>query len=187
MNKKVLLLAVALLLVGLAVGWFAGRSALEREWSDPLGAVTPEAAQRAAVDGADPSPKAGVRVARRLPLRRMRAFLKDHTAGDPAAVVVGSIGRGDKGADVNLVVQNRGACKITRVAGVAYGYDAWGRPAAINKGGEPYVAFEAKDADIEPKKRGQVSMSIKTPGTASLAVAHLDEVACEDGKAWKRP
>jgi hypothetical protein len=169
-----------------AAGWFAGRWALERDWSNPMRVVTAADVKKASVEGADPTPAEGTRIVDGLPLRRMREYLKGFTAKDPVVMKVGSWARDDDDKNVNLVLQNRGDCKATRVAGVAYGYDAWGRRASVNKGGEHYMAFDSKEKPIEPGKTEQLSIKVKDPGIASLAVAHVDLVECEGGRTWKR-
>lgn len=185
--RRTLAAAAVALLVGLALGWFFGRAHLERQWSNPVGVVTGGEHQRASVEGADPTPAEGARIVKaRLPLKRMRAFLASYTGGDPVISRVGAVGRGDDGGELHLVVQNQGDCRVKSLSGVAYAYDAWGRAVPINKGGETYLAFATAEG-IDPGGKAQLSFPLHQPGTASLAVAHVDEVVCDGGKAWKRP
>ncbi|MFT3774836.1 MAG: hypothetical protein QM820_56530 [Minicystis sp.] len=184
-KANIALLCVAVALAFLA-GWFAGRSALQRDWSNPVVTLTPEDVKRASVEGADPTPAAGTRILRALPLRRLREVAKSFTEKDPVVSKVGSWGRNDDKFELHLWLENRGDCKATRVAGVAYGYHARGKPAAVNKAGENYLAFDVKDAKIDPKTSGQISVPVKDATTASLAMAHVDLVECEGGKSWKR-
>ena len=186
MPKSTLFSLVAASLVMFAAGWLAGRWALEREWSNPVHVVTPAEATKASIEGADPSPTAGTTVVGPLPLKRMREVMKGFTAKDPVVAKVGAFARDDDDKDLHLMVENRGSCKATRFAGVAYGYDAWGRPSQVSKSGDPYLAFDVKDAKIEPGKTGQLTFKVKDPGVASLAVAQLDLVECEGGPTWKR-
>jgi hypothetical protein len=109
------------------------------------------------------------------------------TQRDPLVAVVGSVGSGDEGSELHLALENRGTCRITAFEGVAYAYDAWGKPAKANKGGEHYVAFSAKGQDIPPGETTNFAQKLAHPETASLAVAHVDKIACADGPTWKRP
>lgn len=188
MSKTNIAIAVVIALLMFTAGWVAGRKALERDWSNPVVVLGAADAQRiaAAKDG-DPPPAAGTRMLRALPLRRMREAVKGFTEKDPVVMVVGSWGRDDNGYELNLALKNRGDCKTKRVAGVAYGYDAWGRPVSVSKAGDPFLAFDiSKEAEIEPNETNQVSAKAKEVTTASLAVAHVDLVECEGGKVWKR-
>jgi hypothetical protein len=186
MQKTTILAVLVTAVLVFAAGWFAGRWALERDWSNPVHTVTPSEAQKAAVEGADPSPAAGTTLVGPLPLRRMREVVKGFTEKDPVIAKVAAFARDDDDKDLHLVVHNRGDCKATRFAGVAYGYDAWGRSTRVNKGGEGYLAFDVKDTTVEPGASGQLTFKVHDPGVASLAVAHLDLVECEGGKTWKR-
>jgi hypothetical protein len=188
MKKPVVIAAavVALVLV-FAAGWYLGRAALERAWSNPVATISADDVRKASVEGADPTPKEGTRVVKNLPLKRMRAFMSELLAKDPVVMDVGSFGRDDEGHSINLQLENRGTCKVTRVAGVVYGFDAWGRPARINKGGESYVAFNIDKLAIDKGATGLASAPLKDAGIASIAVAQVDEVTCEGGAVWKRP
>lgn len=186
MQKPTIIAVLVTAVLMFAAGWFAGRWSQERDWSNPVHALTAAEASKAAVADADPSPAAGTSIVGPLPLRRMREAMKAFTAKDPVVMTVGSFARDDDDKDVHLMVQNRGDCEATHLAGVAYGYDAWGRPARVNKGGEAYLAFDVKDAKIAPGATAQLTIKVKDPGTASLAVAQLDLVECAGGKAWKR-
>lgn len=187
MSKVTIALLVAVALLMFVAGWFAGRRALEREWSNPVSVVTAEDVKRAsAVKDADPPPAAGTRILKALPLRKMRELAKSFTEKDPVVMAVGSWGRGD-GYELHLSLKNRGDCKTKRIAGVAYGYDAWGRPVSVSKSGDHYFAFDvSKEAEIEPNDTNQISAKATEITTASLAVAHVDLVECEGGKVWKR-
>lgn len=188
MSKNTTILAlVVVALVMFAAGWFAGRTTLERSWSDPVSVITAEDVKRASVEGADPTPAAGTRVLRVVPLRKMREHAKAFTEKDPVVMKVGTFGRDEEKRELHLYLHNRGDCKTKRVAGVVYGYDAWGRAVRVNKGGESYLAFDiGKDAEIEPGESSSVAMAVKDPSNASLTVAHVDLVECENGKTWKR-
>ena len=88
---------------------------------------------------------------------------------------------------LNLDLKNRGKCAVTALAGTAYGYDAYGRPAQMNAGGEYYVAFnEEKIEDLGPDQVHSLSVNLAHAQYASLAVAHVDEVTCADGTKWAR-
>lgn len=187
--SKATLLIPALVLAALlvfALGWFTGRWFLERQWGNPLVTLTADDVKLASVEGADPTPAAGTHIVRPLPLRRMREVMKSFTEKDPVVMKVGAVGRSDDKYELHLWLENRGDCKAMRVAGVAYGYHARGRAAAINKGGEAYVAFDVKDVKLDPKASGQVAMPLKDATVASLALAQVDLVECEGGKSWRR-
>lgn len=184
--RWVIFIAIATLLIGLVVGWVAGRAVLERQWGNPFAALTSDEAARVAVADADPTPQAGTRVLRPVPLLRARAALDAVTAEDRLKLAVGSVGRGDEGAELHLVLENRGPCVATAFAGVAYGYDAFGRASKMNKSGEHFVAFSEDKAKIDPGGKSLVSRKLRWPATASLAVAHVDRVTCADGTTWSR-
>jgi hypothetical protein len=185
MVKTALIAAIALVL-GVILGFFAGRSMLERQWSSPFVTVSASDAKSSSSEGADPTPKEGSSVMIPLPLGRARLVAKAATAKDPLVMTVGAVGRGDEGAELHLVLDNRGKCNITGFEGTAYAYDAWGKPAKANKGGEDYVAFSAKDQHIAPGESTLFVEKLKYPDTASLAVAMVDKVSCADGTTWKR-
>lgn len=183
---KIIVPAAVALVIGLAIGFVLGRFTLEKQWSNPFITVSAADAKRSSPEGADPTPKEGARVAKALPLGRMRTVVKGEVAKDPLVMTVGAVGRGDEGASLHLVLENRGKCRITEFEGVAYAYDAWGRPAKANKAGEHYVAFSATKQDVAPGEATLLEQHLKYPDTASLAVAMVDKVSCDDGTSWKR-
>jgi hypothetical protein len=72
---------------------------------------------------------------------------------------------------------------------VAYGYDAYGKPSRLNRGGENYVAFsEAQVTDFAPSSTYTLSMKLHNANNdhASLVVAQVDQVKCSDGTSWAR-
>lgn len=188
--RNYVLIAVAALLVGGALGFFIGRSLLEREWSQPevLKRLSAADAQRSK-GGKDAAliPKEGSLVLGRAPLARARLVVAELTKSDPVVMDVGDVGNGDDGLVLNLDLKNRGKCTVTAVSGTAYGYDAYGKPAAMNQGGEHFVAFhEEKLEDLAPDQVHSFSVNLHYAETASLAVAHVDSVACADGTKWER-
>jgi hypothetical protein len=112
--------------------------------------------------------------------------VKGLVAKDPLVMTVGAVGRGEEGAGLHLVLENRGKCRVKEFEGTAYAFDAWGKPAKANAGGEHYIAFAAKDQDVAPGETTQYEQKMKYPETASLAVALVDKVTCSDGTSWKR-
>lgn len=187
--RPVRLLAVvallALLLGGLA-GWFLGRYQLQRQWSQPEVLVSAADAQRSSAGNADPTPAAGTRVLHPAPLRLSRARLAARRA-DPVQCTVGAVGRGDEGAELHLTLRNQGRCAVTSVEGVGYGFDAWGRPAQLNRGGEHYVAFrETLREPLAPGEHSERSFPLRFALTASVALAQVDRVGCADGTVWTR-
>jgi hypothetical protein len=183
---KTIGIAVAVLLVGLALGFFVGRWTLERQWSQPYVMISPGDHQKSAGGDANPTPAVGAQVIKAMPIQRTRKVVRELTAKDPAIVTVGAIGSDDTVVDLHAVVENRGKCKITALEGTGYAFDAWGKPAKANKNGESYFAFSAKDQSIEPGSHATVSQSMKHIGTASLVVATVDRTTCADGTTWKR-
>jgi hypothetical protein len=88
------------------------------------------------------------------------------------------------------MLRNDTPCKVTSYSGVAYAYNAVGRPVKANKGGEPYVAFTSAAVEggvsIEKGAKYIHSQGMKYPEGASLGVAHVDAYQCEDGTKWAR-
>jgi hypothetical protein len=186
---KWILLAVGTLILGLVLGFFIGRVSLERQWQQPIMQITPDMERRSKVADAEPTPKAGSKVLMPLPLERARLVVKSLAAKDPVVVTVGTFGNNEEGGTLHLRMENRGTCKVTAFEGVAYGFDAYGRPAAVNKGGENYVAFASRPDDkvsIDAKEAYQLEHKTKFDSVAALAVAHVDRVSCEDGSKWTR-
>lgn len=182
MLKTILVASIALVL-GLIVGFAIGRITLEREWSHPYTQVGPGADK--AAEGGTPSPKAGTKILMPMPIARSRAALAGMTEKDPVVSHVAAVGAGDQGCELHVVVENRGTCTVTSLAGVAYGFDAFGKPSPLNKGGETYVAFESK-APLEPGKKTTVAEALKDVEDATLAIAHVDRTTCSDGTSWSR-
>jgi hypothetical protein len=183
--RRTAIVAAVALLVGLLAGYFTGRLLLEREWSQPEVLLRQDQAARSAGGGADPTPAAGTRVLRPMPLSRSRLALAGLTARAPVVATVGSVGRSGGAMELHLTLRNRGRCRVARVEGVAYGFDAIGRPAKMNRAGEHYLAF-AGGEPIEPGQSVQAAWPLHFPDVASLAVAHVDRVQCTDGTRWAR-
>ncbi|HET7541012.1 MAG TPA: hypothetical protein VFK05_14110 [Polyangiaceae bacterium] len=186
--RKLVVVGVSCLVVGLLVGWYSGRYALERYWTQPLvlKRLAATDVERSSGAGADPVPGIGTRVLRPAPLALARAALAEMTRQDPLILSVGNVKTGEP-SQLKLDLTNRGKCAITSFSGVAYGYDAYGRPSPLNKGGEHYVAFSEKDVtNLEPSRTHQLAMKLHHSRTASLALAHVDQVTCADGARWVR-
>jgi hypothetical protein len=185
--KQAVIAAVVALILGLAIGWFAGRSLLEREWSNPVVVLEGKDIRKASVDGGDPIPAIGTRLVRPVPLRRARTAAASLFAADAVKAKVVSFGNGDDGAELHVVLENRAGCTLSEVSGVAYAYDAWGRPARANKGGENYVAFAAtKLAIADGSATESISEPLKSPELASIGFGQIDAWTCKEGKSWKR-
>jgi hypothetical protein len=177
------------LVVGGLVGFFAGRALLERQWSQPAVLQRMSAADSKSQSGKDAAliPKPGTLLLGRAPISRVRSVLAEVTKIDPVVMTVGDVGNGDEGLVLNLDLRNRSKCSVTAVSGTAYGYDAYGKPAQMNAGGEYYVAFsEEKIEDLAPDQVHSLSVNLHHAETASLAVAHVDQVTCADGTKWAR-
>jgi hypothetical protein len=182
MLKTILFAAIALV-IGLILGFVIGRFTLERQWSQPYTQVAPGTEQKAA--GHNPSPKAGTKVLKPMPIGKARAALKSMTEKDVVVSNVAAVGAGDEGAELHVVVENHGKCTVTALSGVAYGFDAWGKPSPLLKGGENFVAFEMK-TPLEPGKKSTVAKPLKDVDDATLAVAQIDKTTCSDGTSWAR-
>jgi hypothetical protein len=180
---------ITCLVVGLLVGWYSGRYALERYWTQPLVLKRLAAAdvERSSGAGADPVPAIGTRVLQPAPLALARVALAEMTRQDPLIMTLGNVKTGEPESQLKLDLTNRGKCAITSFSGVAYGYDAYGRASALNKGGEHYVAFSEKDVtNLEPSRTHTLAMKLHNNQIASLALAHVDQVTCADGARWVR-
>jgi len=187
--RKVVVVGASCLVVGLVVGWYSGRYALERYWTQPLVLKRLAAAdvERSSGPGADPVPAIGTPVLRPAPLALARVALAEMTRRDPLVLTVGNVKAGDDESELKLDLTNRGKCAIKSFSGVAYGYDAYGRASRLNKGGEHYVAFSEKDVtDLEPSRTHTLAVTLHNSQTASLALAHVDQVTCTDGARWVR-
>ncbi|WP_394841936.1 hypothetical protein LZC95_33280 [Pendulispora brunnea] len=172
--------------LGGAIGYFLGRASLAREWERAYAGVTAAQYDRSARDQADPTPAVGENVLGPMPLTRTRLSVRGLSEADPVVVTVGSIGSDDdEGRTLHLTMENRGACTVSSVAGVAYGFDAWGRPAEMNRAGEHYVSFEGNPT-IAPGAKAVVKVPLRYARSASLATAHVDRVTCAEGGDWKR-
>lgn len=187
--RKLLIVGGACLTLGLVLGILLGRWWLERQWSQPnvLERLSAAAAQRSSGKDADPVPKVGSLVLGEAPLARARLVLSELTKTDPLVLSVGDVGNGDEGNELHLDLKNRGKCTVTAFSGTAYGYDAYGKPARMNLGGEHYVAFhEERVSDLGPNQTHSLVMPLHHVDNASLAAAHVDEVTCSDGTKWSR-
>ena len=187
--RKLVLVGVACWVVGLVVGIFIGRALLEREWSQPAVLQRMSAADAARSTGkdAEPTPKVGSLRLGPAPLARARLVVADLVKSDPVLAGVADVANSDEGNVLNVDLLNRGKCTVTAFSGTAYGYDAYGMPSSMNKGGEYYVAFsEDKVADFAPNRTHSLAMVLHHVNVASLAVAHVDEVTCSDGTKWAR-
>ncbi|WP_394831266.1 hypothetical protein LVJ94_32625 [Pendulispora rubella] len=172
--------------LGGAIGYFVGRSSLAREWERAYASITPAQYDRSARDQADPTPAVGEKVLGAMPLTRTRLSVRGLSEAAPVVVTVGSIGSDDdEGRMLHLTIENRGACTVSSVAGVAYGFDAWGRPSEMNRAGEHYVSFEG-DRNIAPGAKAVVTVPLRYARSASLAAAHVDRFTCIDGAGWAR-
>lgn len=183
MLKTLLLTAIAVVLA-LIIGFVLGRYSLERQWSQPYTQVSPDTENKAARH--NPSPRAGTKVLRPMPIGRSRAALRGLTEKDALVSPVAAIGWGDDGAALHVVVENRGKCAVTSFSGVAYGFDAFGKPAPLLKGGENFVSFKSDKGTLEPGKKVTVAEPLKDIEDATLAVAQVDRTTCADGTAWTR-
>jgi hypothetical protein len=180
--KRTALIAAIALVAGLVAGYFAGRLKLLHEWSQPVQLLHSDSRG----SGADPAPREGTRGFRPMPYARTRLAAREFTARDPVVLAVGSVGRGDEGAELHVTLRNRGACEASELEGVAYGFDAYGTPSRLNRGGEHFVAFSARGLRLAPGAAVQQEIPLHNVGNASLVLAHVDRVTCADGTRWAR-
>ncbi len=183
---KLVIVAVVALVIGLLVGFFAGRGILERKWSQPYATIAPEEAARYADGDADPAPKSGAKVIKPMPIGRARVALAALTAKDTVVATGASVGADEKDTDLHVTVENRGTCKLIAASGIAYGFGPRGAAAATNKHGENLVAFKL-ETPLEPGKHTTVSQKLRYADAATLAIAQIDATECADGTSWKRP
>lgn len=185
--RKTIFIAAATLVLGLIAGFFLGRFTLERSWSQPY--ILLSAADLSNGPEANPTPKPGTRVLKPMPLARSRQAMAELTRTDPLIMTVGAVGNGDNGAELHLVLEHRDgklSCPIASYSGIAYGFDAWGKPARLNQKGEHFVAFAADKLALQVGEKQVHSSALKHVENASLAVAQVDEVVCANGERWQR-
>jgi hypothetical protein len=183
---KIVAFSVVALILGLVLGFFVGKTVTESKWSQPYAQISPAEEKKAAsAKDAHPTPKAGTKILRPMPIGKARAALAAMTAKDPALATVVAFGAGEKGVELHVVIENHGSCTVKEASGVAYGFDPYGKPAKANAGGEPYLAFTLT-SPIAPGKKGVVTAPMKHAELATLAVAHVDRTACTDGTTWAR-
>ncbi|CAN5809836.1 hypothetical protein BH09MYX1_BH09MYX1_06690 [soil metagenome] len=186
MIRTTIIVGVAALGLGGTVGFYLGRFTLEQKWRDSITQVSPEDAAKASQKGADPTPKPGTKVLRSMPIGRVRVALAEFGNKDPVKVTVGTFGRNDTTTELHLNIHNETKCEVTSVEGVAYGFDAWGTPTAVNEGGENYVSFAVDKLKVEPGGKGYVAQEMHHAPLANMAIAHIDGYTCSDGTSWKR-
>jgi hypothetical protein len=186
MKLRFVLIGLLVLAVGAAIGWLVGRWELERRWAEPVVIGAADAARSSEGD-ADPTPPAGTEVLAPMPILRARAALRAVVAEDPVRLRVGSIGRSDGEMFLHLTLENHGDCTVREVEGGAYGFDARGMPARLNRAGEQYVAFHASDLALAPGAHENYEWPLHHPHAASLALAQVERVGCADGTQWERP
>ncbi len=192
--KKYIPIVVAgiALLVGLLIGFFVGRATLEAKWANPVGVITPQQHQKSSgAKDADPTPPAGSKRIIPLPLVKMRQVAGKLTAQDPLKVTLTSWGNGEDGGELHLMMKNDAPCKVVSYSGIAYAYNAYGRPVKGNAGGESYIAFRSDVASekFEGMDKGAKfihAQVVHHTETASIGVAHVDAYACDDGTKWAR-
>jgi hypothetical protein len=183
--------AFALLLLGLTLGFFVGRVLLERQWSRPVSIVSAKAYERSAQAGADPTPPVGTRIFAALPLGRLREAAARELRDLPLKVTLTSFGNGEDGTSLHLMMKNDAACAIVAYDGIAFAYDAYGRASKANLAGENYVLFAStaleKKPKIDPGGKLVHEQKLRYPETASIGLAYVEHYTCADGTQWKRP
>jgi hypothetical protein len=185
-HRITIIVGVLGLVIGITPGFYLGRALLEAKWRDGVRAVSADEATSSSIEGADPTPKAGTKIVRDMPIGRARVALGELTNADPVKVTLGTFGRNDDSTELHLNLKNGATCEVTSVEGVAYGFDAWGRPTPVNKAGETYVAFTVKDLKIAPGGKGYAAQEAHFAKLANMALAHVDKYTCSDGSSWTR-
>ncbi len=185
-HRVTIFVSLLAFVIGITPGFYLGRATLEAKWRAGVQPVSESEAARSAIEGADPTPKAGTKVVRDMPINRSRVALQELTDADPVKVTLGTFGRNDDSTELHLNLKNGAACEVTSVEGVAYGFDAWGRPTAVNKAGESYVAFSGKELKLAPGAKGYVAQEVHFAKLANMALAHVDKYTCSDGTSWSR-
>jgi hypothetical protein len=181
--------AAAALSVGVATGFVGARGQLLARWAHGPQAITKAQHARSSSGDANPTPAVGDKVFASMPIGRMRQELAGLTSHDPLVVTVAAIGAGDDGYELHLVVENHGTCEAVSYAGVAYGFDAFGTAAPLNRAGEQYLAFrqdKTTSKPLAPNAKQTYAQKLLHCDAATLAVAHVDEVTCADGTSWRR-
>lgn len=188
MRKVLLGGGTALAVVSVFVaGYFIGRARLSSAWSDRPSIVSDSDVAKMRVEGADMPPRAGSKVLNPMPLERSRAVLGEYVAKDPVRVTVGSLGRGDDGAEISFVVSSSMDCEITELEGVLYGFEASGKSTAVNKRNEHFAGFRSTEKIAPRAKKQKISFEHKNAGVASIVLAHVDHAVCANGTSWHRP
>src|SRR5262245_49760377 len=122
MRKIILGLGLSVLVaVVFAAGYWVGRSTLERQWRLPPTTLTDNDVSEMKQGDADPVPPAGTKIVGAMPLQRAREAMREFTAKDPVKAIIGSIGRGDEGAEGTVVLKSDVDCEIQSIEGVVYG------------------------------------------------------------------
>lgn len=184
---KIVVPAVVALILGLVIGFFVGKATTESKWSQPYAQISPAEEQKAtSAKDADPTPKAGTKILKPMPIGKARQVLAELTSKDRAVASVAAFGAGEDGVELHVVVENKGTCTLKEISGVAYGFDPDGRPTSANAGGETYVAFNHA-AEVAPGAKTTVAAKLRNAPLATLAVAHVDRTTCTDGSTWARP
>jgi hypothetical protein len=190
MDRTSLAAGSAALAVGVVIGFVAARGQLDAQWSRGRRPITQAQHARSSGGDANPTPAVGTKVLGEMPIGRMRKEMVALTANDPLLVTVGALGANEDGYELHLVVENHGTCEAVAYSGVAYGFDPWGRAAALNRGGEQYVAFhqpKEPGKTLPPHAKHTFSQPMHHADAATLVVAQIDEVTCADGSVWSRP
>jgi hypothetical protein len=186
MSRTAIIVAILTLILGLVAGFFIGRWTLEQKWRDAITIVSADDTAKSASNDADPTPKAGTKILKPMPLGRLRVALSDFSKDDRVKVRVGAFGRDATKIELHLVLENQTSCELTSVEGVAYGFDAWGHPTAVNKGGEDYLTFSEDKMKVAPGAKVTVAQTARYADLANVAAAHVDAFTCSDGTKWKR-
>lgn len=186
MRRRIHLIApVVAFVVGAAPGFLVGRTMLEATWNDGIQPLSGADVARSSIAGADPTPKAGTRVLRDMPVGRARVALGELTADDPVKVTVGAFGRDGERTLLHLELRNDAPCEVIAVEGVAYGFDSLGRPAAVNKAGEGYVSFSDTALALPPGGEVRLEQEVHFAPLAAVALAQVDSYVCRDGRVWQ--
>ena len=127
---------------------------------------------------ANPVPPTGAKVLTGA-LAQMVPQLEARRAVDKVKVLTASVGSSDGEHALNLSMRNESGCVVTGFRGVVYGFDARGRPTRMNKGGEKFAGFDAKDFSVEPGVTFNYSIPFYHSKNVSVALAQVDGFDCK--------
>ena len=170
-------------LVGLVAGFFAGP--LRGSSTSGASPCSCSTAPSRGARGADPTPATGTRGLRPMPYARSRTAARASRRATPWSPPWAPSAATTRRSSCT----SRCATAALRVAafeGVAYGFDAYGRRRAkMNRAGEHYVAFRARDQRSRRAARRQAVPAAQRRHRVARRRARRPRT-CADGTRWAR-